>query len=101
MDDPYPQEGSSFYIPEAPEETKQQLEDERSQSALASPFIEGVMTWFDDQVVEFDSISFALYEAEARGVEVPDMLNALNICKNKFSDKKAEFDILMKNIKTQ
>lgn len=99
MDDPYPQDGTSFYIPEVPQETKQLLEDERNLSALASPFIDQVMNWFDEQMQEFDSIDLALYEAKARGVEIDSVLVALNICKEKFNDKKLDFSNLKMNLK--
>lgn len=99
MDDPYPQDGSSFYIPEVPKETKQALEDERNLSALASPFIDQVMNWFEIQMKEFDSIDLALYEAKARGVEIDSVLVALNICKEKFNEKKSELSALKMNLK--
>jgi hypothetical protein len=97
--DEYPQDGSSFYTPKMPEETKQQLLDERSKSSIASPFIEEVSEWFDEQIKQFDSVSLALYEAEARGVTIEEILNALNICKDKFSEKKDEFMSLQMNLK--
>ena len=82
-----------------PEETKKALQEEIDQSNLASPFIDQTIAWFEDQIKHFDSIDLALNEAESRNLTPEEILNALNICKKIFEEKKAEFMNLNMNLK--
>lgn len=99
MDDLIPNEGSTFYSPEIPEETKLAIEDEKLKASQAVPFISDVDEWFKEQLMKMDSIQFALKEAKKREKPVESMLIAIDILCDLLSEKRADFNNILLNLK--
>lgn len=96
-DDPYPNDGSTFYSPPEDDLNKQVVEVEKLEAIQAAPFLDQTLQWFEDQMEACDSISFALDVSDKYLIPTEQAMTALNIVRLLLADKKMEFD----NLKTQ
>ena len=94
-----PNEGSTFFQPDVPDETKALIEEEKKKLTESVPFIDNVDAWFEEQLLKMDSIQFALIEAKKREKPVEAMLVAIDILCDLLSEKRAEFSNLKVNLK--
>jgi hypothetical protein len=98
MDDPYPVDGSTFYIPPESEETKQAKEDEKLVTAQAAPYLQSLIDWFDAQITATDSVSLVVLISKTKGVSLETAIASVEVIKDLLTDKKAEFMNLKLNL---
>lgn len=93
-----PNEGSSFYVPEIPQETIDAQQEELKATAQAAPFIEGVDQWFDEQIALMDSMEYIRSEAKRLAKPFDQMADASDMAKQILQEKKAEFMTIKFNL---
>jgi hypothetical protein len=98
MDDPYPNDGS-YYQPVAPEVTTEANKAEKRKAEEALPFIDDVLTWFEEVVAQTDSIALAIQLSGQYEKSIEDTTVALDIARLYLTQKKGELQSLATLIK--
>ena len=91
--DPIPRGGQAYY-PVAPEETKNANVEELRQAEQSLPFVDGVISWFEDAIEATNRIDTALAESKRREVSIEVAVQAYSIVAEILAAKKGEFESL-------
>lgn len=97
MSDPIPS-GSTFFIPEEDDINKEAKQEEAKQAVQAAPFLDDVMTWFDEQIQACDSNRLTIEVRERYEVSTDEAITALDIVRQTLEEKKAELSNLKINL---